>query len=153
MLQINKEDGLPDQVCFNCSIKMKEYANFKEKCRKNDLHLKKLLRNAQTIKKDCLNTTSIRDNNNINIGNLVVLKSQEYKCEKIIKSENIKVESTLCLEPTIEVCKLCGQTLNDISQNEHDQQFHNDERHKCSVCKKEYKDAKSLKKHIRVHKY
>lgn len=66
--------------------------------------------------------------------------------------------SKLILIPDItddpeETCKYCNQSLNGTTKDEHNKLYHQEKCHVCSSCKKEYKDLKTLKRHIRVHKY
>lgn len=48
-------------------------------------------------------------------------------------------------------CNLCGQSLNNISQTSHEENYHQDGRHICLTCKKEFVDIKLLKRHVRIH--
>ncbi|XP_077283338.1 uncharacterized protein LOC143909294 isoform X1 [Arctopsyche grandis] len=73
-IQIEKEDGLPNQICFPCEIKLESFAHFRFACAQTDMALKRKIDKNFKFKKEL---PDIDENSNFSLHNLFETKSDE----------------------------------------------------------------------------
>ncbi|XP_077283339.1 uncharacterized protein LOC143909294 isoform X2 [Arctopsyche grandis] len=71
---IEKEDGLPNQICFPCEIKLESFAHFRFACAQTDMALKRKIDKNFKFKKEL---PDIDENSNFSLHNLFETKSDE----------------------------------------------------------------------------
>lgn len=150
------DDNLPQNLCIDCTDKLKQAYEFVHLTRKSDEVLREelLIRSWDTVP-DIEPELNIPEPTLTKDNPVAIIKKNgtiEYKMpivEKIIDD----IPSTRQRTPVIIVCTLCGKSLSSrFSFSRHMSTIHGKESFSCTYCSKEFRSKRYLKNHLNLHK-
>ncbi|XP_072935277.1 zinc finger Y-chromosomal protein-like [Epargyreus clarus] len=154
-IEMEEEDGFPDQICSSCLLELEAAVNFSEKCKNSDILLKK---SKRTIIELCPET-------HIDVKNIIIKKEEleEIKVEgsaddgvefnddiepiEQISVENIKPFKSKAIDLKFE-CHDCGNLFKSKCKlRVHWKKTHMLSSLICDICKRRFKSYKAFHMH------
>ena len=144
LIDINKYDFLPQNICENCLNELYKVYEFKKQCYENEAALKLLATNIHDSDKSdkeedfTCNITLIEDDADI--------KCESSDCDKNDKKKSAKT-------PEQHKCNICDYTTatkDDLRHHRKAAKHPEHRNHKCEICHKAFTRSK-LRQHMRSH--
>ncbi|XP_056633672.1 zinc finger protein OZF-like [Diorhabda sublineata] len=151
-IQIDLNDGLPQQICLTCSAKLKDISTFVESIKTNDVYLKKIIElsikqdasenfNYNTSYEFCENDSTI-ETKSLKLNNKITQQVESNE------KNNRRLRKTVLHE-----CKMCLKMFkHSPNLRRHINIVHKGIKpFKCEVCSKEFATFSRITEHIRIH--
>ncbi|XP_077283337.1 uncharacterized protein LOC143909293 [Arctopsyche grandis] len=146
-LQVERDDGLPDKICFECESKLDSYTQFRDTCEQTDRILRQRFINDLNIKKEenheyanCYEE-SISD----------IINQDKYSTKDNTQSAPF---NTPWSKPTDEPNQVYNDNMyikRETECLESNGLIFPIKKHKCITCGKALSSKKSLKRHALIH--
>lgn len=171
---MNKEDGLPNQICVTCEMKLKSFANFRIVCAQTDIALKRKIDENVEFKQELL---YFDESSNFSVHSFFENKLDESDdqskqdclvelvedCAVNIKKEDFTPERPYSNKDNakhisseiIDTSELKSPNKNPIHfkgmligyENRDEAKF----TYRCKVCEKKFSYKRTLQKHSQIH--
>lgn len=167
VLELDPNDGFPQQICYGCVLEIAAVEIFREKCQKSD-HIFRRLAKTETN----LSPTNVDDNFEVTIKEEVIQENiDEVLCSEEHGIQENDVETNLVSKEQTEtvqkkgkskskikqridfMCELCGKKLKNkagLTQHMCCNKTKVDDL-KCTICNKRQVDKSTLRRHMDVH--